>query len=50
MQFAHQEKNKVCLPWHYGTLTEQLALRKTKEVAQLSLCREDWPDSDVSNA
>jgi hypothetical protein len=34
----------------YGTLMEQLALHKTKEAAQLSLCHEDWPDSDVSDA
>ena len=50
MQFAHWEKNLVCLLWPYGTLMEQLALHKPKEVAQSSLCREDWPDSDVSDA
>ena len=50
MQFSHWEKSLVCQLWPYGTLMVQLALHKTKEVAQLSLCHEDWPDSDVSDA
>ena len=50
MQFAHREKSLVCWLWPYGTLTVQLALHKTNEVAQLSLCHEDWPDSEVFNA
>ena len=50
MQFLHWTKSLICLLWPYGTLMEQLALHKTKEIAQLSLCQQDVPDWDVCDA